>query len=456
MVLHIAKASEKLRGADINAIMAEHLESAMTEEDEKIRQSPQVKKAWQLIETMRIVSGDKLTAHDQAIYEMLLATARDDGIEKETHRIAVADIMKYLGVQHVDRVIESLDRIADVRVSYDFKDEEIRRRGKLSLANYEVTENLRAGTAILEYSIPPAVRRIILSSDSFAKLEINAFAKFKCRYTARLYQRLALRASYDAHLRKPWIIDPKQLADELGYVSKKWNYRHFYRDVLVPVLDDIADCVGRFSVLKPAEIRGSGRGRPVEKIVFITSGMEKEFKEIQAAPILRRDKYLIRSPDTKHQPHELPSASAVSRAVTMSGRDPVHLSDAYRTALDKAKANPAADISAGGLPLQGGMLLQTIKKKKDGADNAFLCWARTIAREARLSTQRGNMAPAVEAKPIVVVDTPDYKQTVYPAVRPPRLMVRPTPKPQPVIVDDPFDAIEVTGAVANSGDECPF
>jgi hypothetical protein len=97
----------------------------------------------------------------------------------------------------------------------------------------------------------------------------------------------------------------------------------------------------------------------------------------------------------------------------MSGRDPVHLSDAYRAALDKAKANPAADISAGGLPLQGGMLLQTIKKEKDGADNAFLCWARAIAREARLSTQSGNIAPAVEAKPIIVVDTPDYKQTVY-------------------------------------------
>ncbi|MBW8908203.1 MAG: replication initiation protein [Mesorhizobium sp.] len=458
IVTYVSKRKKPLLGADIKGIQAYHLDSALTEKDEKVRQSPQHKKPVELIESMRIVGKDELTARDQAVYEMMLSSARDGGIEKEQHVLGVSDIMRYLEVDHVDRVIES---------SYCLTGDGKRSRGKFSLADYDVTEELRSGTAILTYSIPPAVRKMVLESTSYALLDINVFAKFRCRYAPRLYQRLAKRAGQHKKMRKPWVIDPQELADELGYPYKSWNFRHFQRDVLVPALKDIADCVGRFGVHMPKPARSNTRGGRVKQICFVISDRQKESKEIQASAILPGEKYLIQAPDAAHLPNELPSAAAVARAVTLSGHDPVELSKAYRLVLDKAKADPDANVSGSGLPIQGAMILWLAK---DGADEAFLIWAKTLQPGSKLETWRGpGPDPKAAAAPIVVIDTPEYKRTTYPGQRvapPPAPRVStvasrrvPLPRaPARIIVDDPFDYVPdgKEPAKVNFGDVCPF
>src|SRR5690606_36233784 len=125
---------------------------------------------------------------------------------------------------------------------YDFLDEEVRRRGAMPLILAEVAEDLRSSTAVLTYAIPGPIRRVVMATRDYALLEINAFARFRNKYTGRLYQRLAYRAGMDDLLRKPWTVTPLQLAKELGYPLAKYgtlHYGSFIRRCLKPAIDEI-------------------------------------------------------------------------------------------------------------------------------------------------------------------------------------------------------------------------
>jgi hypothetical protein len=412
----------------ISGQKAEDFETALTDEEEGWRQSPQVKKARELFETVRYVGGDELTARDHATYEYLFNTARHDGMEKESHLAVVGDIMRHLDVTHADRVWESLSRLADVRVTYGGGSEHVRVRGKVSLLNFELTEDLRAGTAVLSYSIPAQVRNLVLQSESYALLEANAFPQFKCKYTARLYPRLALRAGYDAPVRKPWVVEPQKLAEELGYKFTKWNYRHFFIDVLKPVLKDIENHVRRFGV-RMDEVRGKGRGRPVEVLAFQTTGLSRRLREIQAATITPGEKYRAQAPDHVHEKTELPSVAILARAVTRTGRTMDELTDGYRAALEQGKKNPRAEISSG---VAGGFL--TLMARRDGGDTAFEFWLGCIPHKGKLDVSRDASPPEPSLQPSA-------------ADRP------------PIVVDDPFDYVDTMpkdSRPAFDGDECPF
>ena len=426
MIVHVSKRRIPLRGAQRKGIQASDLMAALTDPAEGMKQSPRVEKPRVMIETMRVVGDDVMTAHDVALYEFLLAHARANGIDKESHEVSPKDMMRFLEVRHVDRIVESLERITRTVVRYDFRDEEVRRRGAMPLILAELTEDLRSGTATLTYAIPAPIRRVVLAARDFAMLEINAFAQFSCRYTGRLYQRLALRAGMDEPLRRPWEITPRQLAEELGFPLEKdgsLHYATFIRRCLKPALNDIDLHVERFSV-RMDEVRGTGRGRPVEKLVFVTSGTRKRFEETKAAYLSSRGVAAIRADDPRHESFELPGTLAIGRAVTRTGLDEFTLNEGWRDVLAKAKANPNGDIGG----MQGGFLLSVLRKNGVGA--AFGMWA--------------DMLPT---KPIAAVPNPMMKRT-------------PPSKPSPalVIVDDPFDAIDVAHTLAGThlGDECPF
>jgi hypothetical protein len=409
MVTYVSR--RELRGARITGVRSEDHESAIYDPREASRQAASIKKARELIEGMRFVKDDRLTAHDHAVYEAMLTTARAEGIRKETHRIAVADLMGNVGVRHIDRIVESLDRIADVRVSYDFDDGV----GKFSLAWFEI-KGLRSGSAVLSYSIPPAVREAIFESKSYAVLELSAFAGFKSRYTARLYPRLALRAGYHPKFRGPWIIDPKKLADELGYRYKAWNYRHFTRDVLDPVLKDIADSVHRFAVQMGPPNRGKGRGSPVTEIVFLMSDMSKDLREVRAAYLSASEEAAVTKADAVHAAGELPSAADVAKAATLTGRSAVEISEGWRLALDSAKASPNRRLP--GVEMQGGLLLLFLHD--DGVDVAFRQWIAAVERtKEALATRKPIPKPAEATAPVYEIDTPTYRRYTIPAVKQP-------------------------------------
>jgi hypothetical protein len=70
------------------------------------------------------------------------------------------------------------------------------------------------------------------------------------------------------------------------------------------------------------------------------------------------------------------------------------------------------------------------------------------------------VAPAVPAGPVVLVDTPGYRRTVYPALKPagaPAAPKAPAPEPGRTVVDDPFDYLDAQPLDARDVlDDCPF
>lgn len=471
-VVHVRKSRRPVRGEDRKGIRAADLMKALTDPIEAMKTSPMTEKPRVLIETVRVVGEDLMTAHDTAIYERLLAHARDEGIDQDSHEIAVSALTKYLEVRNVDRIVESLERITRTVVRYDIQDEEIRRRGAMPLILAEVAEDLRSGTATLTYAIPGPIRRVVLAARDYAWLEINAFAGFKCRYSGRLYQRLALRAGYDDALRKPWEISPLQLATELGYPLERdgtLHYASFVRRCLEPAMTDIKECVTRFAASWEVGRRGEGRGRPVETLIFTVTASRKRFEEHRAAYLSRPGLAESRADDPDHSDGELPGMLFIGRAMTLTGRDEFTLIREWKAALKEAKANPSGHVN--GVGMQGGFLLSVLKKEGVGA--AFAMWSEMLPAAAKASLKETSIRPAPlprppakqapvqptatsDRVPVVEVDTPDYKRTVYPAFRKPA--PRPTPE-QLIVVEDPLDYIARTPKDSRpefDGDECPF
>ena len=148
VVPFVARMGGKKPGGSRKGYHAGDLLAAMTGAEESTPW-PTVEKPKVLIESIRVVGPDDLTARDQAVYEFLLATARAKGMEKEKHTVPLKKVMEYLDVDSVERVVESLDRIARTVVKYDLRDDEMRRRGWLHLIQAEVTEDLGTGKADL-------------------------------------------------------------------------------------------------------------------------------------------------------------------------------------------------------------------------------------------------------------------------------------------------------------------
>lgn len=393
MVASIRKAKSAPRGRDRGGIQASDLLAAMTDPVQAAIQNARVEKPRVMIETLRFVRSDNLTAKDMALYEGLFAQARLQGIEKECHRIAIADIAKFVAIKNPERLVESLERISDVRVRYDFVEDGMRRKSTQQLILIEVREQLATGATYLSYSIPEAVRKVVLASRDYAMLEINAFAKFRCRYTSRLYPRLALRAGMHAAVRKPWIIEPKKLAEELGYPMKNFSYGVFKRDVLTPAMADMAyPNVTRFAVSMEAP-RGTGRGRSVDRITFHVTDAIRRIDEHKAATLSRRGMAAVRATDQALEPDELPSTLVVARAVTATGLDERVLSEGWRSAYERAKADPAREVLLG---LEGWSLINLVKQ--NGVGSGFSLWAELAAKAPVIPTTRP-MSPSASSSP---------------------------------------------------------
>lgn len=406
------KSKKKLTGADRLGVQASDLIKAMTDAFEGIEQQPRVDKPRVLIETMRMISADDLTAKDAAFYEMLLAHARDSGIEKQEHELSGEQIAEFTQVKNFDRLNSSLKRLISARVEYDFHDDEIRRHGEVALiGSYELSTRLLSNSTTLTYSIPAAVRRVWGASRDFAMLDINAYPKFKSKYTSRLYPRLALRAGYDAEFRGPWSVDPEQLAKEIDFNSyvddsgnkafKEFKYGIFRRDVLLPVVEDINGHVRGFKVSFD-EIRTTGRGRSVAQIVFnFRDVREQPLKAQKASRISAVAMNLMRTPYDKHSIDEIPGSLIVGQAVAATGLSDVELIQGWKATLDRAKADHTADLGG----MEAGSLLWILKKK--GVAAAFETWVGSVASNVpHIETTRLPVpVPAPEHTETSVTDT---------------------------------------------------
>jgi hypothetical protein len=401
------------------SVQAADLLEALKAPVEMDRQEPQVPKPKQMIETMRIVGDDVLTASDGAVYELLLTWAREQGLELDTHEIPFSVVKSYLEVPstdpdkrkrgenktiRTDDLVAGLHRLSSTLVRYDVRDREFRRRGSVPLVLAEVRESLRDGTAIVSYTIPPHIRRLMLEARSYGKLELRAFPYFRCRYTARLYQRLALRAGYDIELLKPWEIAPQRLAEELGYKwSGAFRYADFRRYCLDPMRWDMEAHVQRFSVrVEEVKAEASGRGRPRIAILrFHITPEERKLASLPTGSMTAEEVRAVTREDAVLKPEQLPSAGTVARTIRLLEYRhlAVFLSDAWRAALVEAldgglRGDAPAPVDG---DLYGKELLRVMANV--GTDEAFFAWAQRTDHTGRFLRRIETPAPRIAVAP---------------------------------------------------------
>lgn len=373
---------------------AADLKAAMTDQSEGMRQAPRVVVPAEVIECMRVTGRDKITATDQAVYFGLMSLAIEAGIDAPTHTVALRDLARFVEVDHIDRIKSSMRRLSETVITYQTDTEDIEETGWLHLVTDTRLRRRKTGeqsASTISFAVPEYTRSLFLNPERYAKLEILAFPRFNSRYTARLYPRIALRAGYKSKYASDvltWTVDPEELATELGYVTENrpFEFGQFKRNLLDPVMRDIAENVMRFEasydVVRP-ESTGSGRGRPIQKLVFKFSPSRSLVAEAKMRYLSKEERERVLEPEADVTAYDLPSAEAIARGCTHLGRGPDEVSAAWRAALLKSKQTPLARVAG---RVTGGGLLYTMTAH--GVDQAFRVWADAQRPGVALDTTR--------------------------------------------------------------------
>ncbi|MER8573348.1 replication initiation protein [Mesorhizobium sp. M1409] len=403
----IIRKKDRVRGSARKGVRSKgNLLKQVTCEKAKLTEAPaEYDEPRVMIETMRIEGVDHLTAQDTALYKLMLANARDCGIAQEWHVLGLDKMARFLDADtdrtvRQSRIRESITRLERTRVTYDFRTERSRIDGSMPLILAQHEQDLLTGTALVRYSIPAPVRAAILDAGDYAMLSLNSFARFTSRYSGRLYPRFAYKASRPDAASKRWEVSPAALAESLSYpmTDGHFHFGSFMARAVKPALADIAreaDDIG-FKVIMDEPILGEGRGRPVEKLVFLISPTKRRQATTQAARLTPREMDVISRGDVTLEPHELPSTLVIGRAVTATGIDAVTLSEGWRSVYERAKVDPKGEVMPG---VEAWVLISVVKRSGVGA--GFAMWSEIAAEQGPVPKHRvpAKPAPAPSAAP---------------------------------------------------------
>ncbi|KQS91059.1 hypothetical protein ASG42_11245 [Rhizobium sp. Leaf391] len=351
-------------------------------------EKPTVDKVVPLITKLRIIGDisesdhpkDVLTAQGHALYEFLMAAARIQGIVKDEYRVLLRDAKKFLGIKHNDRLRALGQQLQDTTVEYDFTIDGERWEGlKMPLLLVDYVTTLQDGKTYLVYSIQPHVKRVITEARQWAKLDINAYPKFQCKYTARLYPRFQLISQYHEAQRNNWIVSPIELAKMAGFVfTGDFHYGNFEKGLLKPVLKDIETHATMLNVEIVKVHRKPGRGNPVDKIEFNCEPRsylrpigDSKMRMLSPLEFDSMTRELYKDETVVHDfmpPHDL-----LLKAAYRLDRNPFELLKLWKDDIAKAFAYPSMELH---LFLRGQAVCDLLETK--GSAAAFEFWAGHI------------------------------------------------------------------------------
>lgn len=354
------KKGERVRGNKRKGFNSQSGMKSMTDKAIGEIEQPTVDKSPALIKHLRIVGKtrkgerpeDVLTAQGAALYEFLMASARIQGMDLlGEFRVSYDDAKKYLQIEHNARLEALADQLKDTQVEYDFKLEGWDRFGRMPLLLTDFARD-RDGQKYIIYSIHQAVKTVIMTRDTYTRLEINAFAKFSCKYTARIYPRLAMMAGFHPAYRKPWKIAPEELAKLIGFTySGEFHFGNFDKGCLTKVMEDIRQHVTRFDAELKVYRRAS-RGNPVDHLEFTTSTDTKHLREHGKVP-MTAEQYKALNAELKGDEAQffeyMPSAELLRIGATKTGYSPSQLLVKWKTAISQMHKYPTACLPDAGL-----------------------------------------------------------------------------------------------------------
>ncbi|MBB2868629.1 UNVERIFIED_ORG: hypothetical protein GGI63_005273 [Rhizobium esperanzae] len=329
-----------------------------------------------------VETTDRLTAADQALWHYLFARGKDHinslplegsdagfkdkgayGGRSLVHEVTVGDMLAYLGNNNPARLKESLERIAETHVRYDIR----YRRTRLTrpvryLTIHAMPAKLRSRD-VVKYEIDPEVRVSMLMSRYYATVDLNALAKFRSRYSARVYNKLSIMASRNVGLllakknklgeiglnKRLWIASAEDLAKSLGYPMSTFREKTFLAAMkkVIAELDALPKINQRFEFVCAV---------PTEKVpryVFSTTEASKSVFDVNRAWLGRAaffhasahtrpgKRLQIRMKDNQFVHHV-----RIAQAQAYSGIDGLRLSMEWRSDVEAANAG-LVDVIAG-------------------------------------------------------------------------------------------------------------
>lgn len=400
------------KAAQRKGIRAKNLMLALSDMSEMRSQQPSIAKPTVLIESAEIMVESRTSAKDMALTEALLAIARDIDITRPYHEVQASILMDFLGIDSVDRLVDSLARIHSTSVRYDARDvaAKTRWRKAVSLIQFEVESKLPEakaskalkakidrGTSVLRFAVPTVVREVFVLPKPYTWINLCSVSRFQHKHSNALYQLLAVKAGHDPKFREPLRMSVQDLAIKLGWShakAKPFNAALFLKRVIEPALEDIKYCVDDFKVVMDEPTRDLAKhGRPLNDLTFWV--LVKGNHELSAAALKGKKRQRIGTqlrtrvtlPDAVHPPEWLPSIEAISRVshqlreanpfglgkITRENRRrPMTLALAWRTTLDAIVANPDVQVSR---DLDGHEILSALEHPYIGVDKIFEQWA---------------------------------------------------------------------------------
>lgn len=400
------------KAAQRKGIRAKNLMLALSDMSEMRSQQPAIAKPTILIESAEIVIESRTSAKDMALTEALLAIAKDIDISKPYHEVKASVLMDFLGIDSVDRLVDSLTRIHSTSVKYDVRDVDAKKRYRraVSLIDFQVESDLPAakaskalkakidrGSSILTFAVPAVVREVFVLPKPYTWINLCSVSRFQHKHSTGLYQLLAVKAGHDPQYREPLEISAQDLAIKLGWSharAKPFNAALFLKRVVEPALEDIKYCVDDFKVVLDEPTRDlSKHGRPLNDLKFWVLVKESHLLSAAALKAKKRQRVgtqlrtRVTLPDAVHPPEWLPSIEAISRVshqlreanpfgldtITRANRRrPMTLALEWRTTLDAIVASPDVQVSSG---LDGHEILSALDNPYVGVDRIFEQWA---------------------------------------------------------------------------------
>ncbi len=158
-----------------------------------------------------------------------------------------------------------------------------------SLLSSCVEESSEDGMSVVEYTFSDNFKRVIQRSDYYARVNLGVTLSLQSRYSLTLYDLGCLIINRQNRVVK---MDVAELRRRLGVPEGSFkNFAEFRRDVLAKSKAEI-DQLADFTV-EWEEIRGSGRGRPVQTVKLTFSPkdpveQEETAKELDRPKVGRR------------------------------------------------------------------------------------------------------------------------------------------------------------------------
>jgi hypothetical protein len=318
----VSKAAQ--RGMQRLGVQAKDLATEAVWTNEKT--SPRIEVPRVLVETLKL--DKSLTASDVAIWWRLFADARLSAMS-DTNYIQLSGLAKFLGVRSLARIKASLKRLAAAKLSYHG------RTGRVSETMLECPDAVDLdelkGADWMHFRMPDGLREIVLDSAGFCRIDLNALARFKSKFSSALYIRICYEAGKTKDFHDELHISK---ADFCKIVGLEAVQAEVVDDAIERVREDLLTIDGprrRFDL----EMYVGGNG----KLIVAFGAAQKRL--VETKPTYMTDEGLRVLADRslfKLLPHQYPSIVRLRQAATMLDVEPVTISELWRIDVMRASS----------------------------------------------------------------------------------------------------------------------